>query len=90
MKTLIAALALASLVATPAFAQSYDPSIGTGNIKNPVAKAPQPATSYNAQAQVPGGGNAVHMQLPLSGNGKFGGQYNAQGYFVDQNSPGRW
>ena len=32
MKTLIAAAVLATLVAPPAFAQSYDPDIGTGNI----------------------------------------------------------
>src|SRR5262249_22507012 len=32
MKMLIAAAALATLVASPAFAQSYDPDVGTGNI----------------------------------------------------------
>lgn len=32
MKTFIATLALACLVAFPAFAQSYDPDLGTGNI----------------------------------------------------------
>ncbi|MFL5085246.1 MAG: hypothetical protein ACJ8FP_10560 [Xanthobacteraceae bacterium] len=32
MKTLIAAAALATLLAFPAFAQSYDPDLGTGNI----------------------------------------------------------
>jgi hypothetical protein len=32
MKTFITALALATLVAFPAFAQSYDPDLGTGNI----------------------------------------------------------
>jgi hypothetical protein len=32
MKTLIAAVALATLVASPALAQSWDPDVGTGNI----------------------------------------------------------
>ena len=32
MKMFIASLALATLVAFPAFAQSYDPDLGTGNI----------------------------------------------------------
>jgi hypothetical protein len=32
MKTFIAGLALASLLAFPAFGQSYDPDLGTGNI----------------------------------------------------------
>jgi hypothetical protein len=41
MKTIIAAAGLATLIAFPAFAQSYDPSVGSGNI------APR------AQAQVP-------------------------------------
>jgi hypothetical protein len=32
MKTLIAALALTTLIASPTFAQSWDPDVGTGNI----------------------------------------------------------
>jgi|SRR5262247_3209796 len=32
MKTFIAALALAGLVSFPAFAQSFDPAVGSGNI----------------------------------------------------------
>ena len=37
MKILLAALAIAAAVATPAFAQAYDPEFGTGNIvPNPV------------------------------------------------------
>jgi hypothetical protein len=51
MKNLVAALALATLVASPAFAQSYDPDVGTGNI----AHAPYGGTAgaANAFAQVP-------------------------------------
>jgi len=42
MKKAIAALALATAtaVASPAFAQSYDPSVGTGNIA-PQVRVPQ-------------------------------------------------
>ena len=32
MKSLLAAVVLATLVASPALAQSYDPDIGTGNL----------------------------------------------------------
>ena len=35
MRMLAAALALAALVASPAFAQSYDPDLGAGNIAPP-------------------------------------------------------
>jgi hypothetical protein len=32
MNKLFAAVALATIIASPAFAQSYDPSVGSGNI----------------------------------------------------------
>jgi len=32
MKKLVAAVALATIIASPAFAQSFDPSVGSGNI----------------------------------------------------------
>jgi hypothetical protein len=35
MKMLVVGVALAALVASPAFAQSYDPDVGTGNIAPP-------------------------------------------------------
>jgi len=37
MKTTIAAVLLATAIASPAFAQSYDPSVGSGNIVQPSA-----------------------------------------------------
>jgi hypothetical protein len=45
MKMLIAAAALATLVASPAFAQSYDPDLGTGTIVqwNSSTAFPQPS-----------------------------------------------
>ena len=46
MKKLIAAAALASVLVSPAFAQSYDPSVGSGNL------APQINTqAFRSQAR---------------------------------------
>ena len=46
MNQFLAVLALASLVATPALAQSYDPDLGTGNIAPaPYAAAQTPKAS---------------------------------------------
>ena len=55
MKKLMLTVALASIVASPAFAQSYDPAIGTGNI---AAQIEAPTAQSNAQAayaRVPAG-----------------------------------
>jgi len=66
MNKLIAALAFAAVViASPAFAQSFDPDIGTGNIvRVPQAAAPAPHLRLDlgargAFAQVPGGAPAA-------------------------------
>src|SRR5262249_11676441 len=57
MKTFIATLALVSLFAFPAFAQSYDPDLGTGNI------APYSAsTTYSGN--VAQGGNSLVALVP--------------------------
>jgi hypothetical protein len=62
MKTTIAAVALATLIASPAVAQSYDPSVGSGNIA-PRVTAPAPRVLYRgahgAYAQVPHGAPVV-------------------------------
>jgi len=42
MKKILAATAVAMVIAAPAFAQSYDPDLGSGNISAQVA----PSTSY--------------------------------------------
>lgn len=63
MKNIIAAVAFATLIASPAFAQSYDPSVGSGNI----APRAQASTlhlnlhrgAHAAYAQVPNGGAAI-------------------------------
>jgi hypothetical protein len=67
MKKTIAALALATVVASPALAQSYDPSVGTGNIA-PQASVPQVKLdmgAHSAYAQVRHG--AVNQFVDHSG-----------------------
>jgi hypothetical protein len=84
MKMLVAAVALATLVASPAFAQSYDPDVGSGNVV-PQAdaanylRAPVQQNDANAFAQVPAdqGSQASDYHWP---------KYTGQG--VDLNEPG--
>jgi hypothetical protein len=48
--------ALATIVAFPAFAQSYDPSIGSGNLNSaPYQKSqpPQLSSPHETRAQIP-------------------------------------
>jgi hypothetical protein len=66
MKMLFSALALAALAAVPASAQSYDPSLGSGNI------APSAMSSGIHQGQVAPGafdfkaaGNDQHIDSAL-------------------------
>jgi len=58
MNKLFAALALATLIASPAFAQSYDPSVGSGN----VAQQPTTDSTLGALAQ-----QGMHLRNDLSG-----------------------
>ena len=52
MKKLIAAAAVATALASPAFAQSYDPDVGSGNIAPPLnAHAPRGAFHAYAGSQ---------------------------------------
>jgi hypothetical protein len=53
MNKFIAAVALATLVATPALAQSYDPDLGTGNIAPAPYAAAQTTDGFQAMAQAP-------------------------------------
>ena len=61
MKMLAAAVALAALVASPAFAQSYDPDLGTGNVAptsdDPAYVAAPNQGAFGAFARVPEGGH---------------------------------
>lgn len=53
MNKLFAIVALATVIASPAFAQSFDPSVGSGNI----TQQQQPSTQGSH------GAYALHMQL---------------------------
>jgi hypothetical protein len=97
MKSLFAVVALATVVASPALAQSYDPSVGSGNLNSMPYQAAPPAqgsTPYDARAQIQQLGNAHHapVQAPRSGTGHRSpyGQYDAHGNLIDENMPGRW
>jgi hypothetical protein len=83
MKTLICAVGLATLIVAPAFAQSPTPKFGSGA----GAGAPSPR-SPRAPAQSRG------MRQPspnnLYGQRWPGARYDANGYYIDPNSPGRW
>jgi hypothetical protein len=68
MKMLVAAVALATLVASPAFAQSYDPDIGSGNIVPPYDDPEVPSTvlwgnSGSAYAQAYPGQYEAYAQV---------------------------
>jgi hypothetical protein len=55
MRMLVAGVAFATLVASPAFAQSYDPDVGTGNIVQgnySTTDTSVPARSHGAFARV--------------------------------------
>jgi hypothetical protein len=54
MKKLLAAVAFATVVAAPAFAQSFDPSVGSGNLNATPYRGGQTlqgGTSHDARAQ---------------------------------------
>ena len=98
MKYFIAIAAFATLLTSPAIAQSYDPSIGSGNINAVPYQASQPpraASPHDAHAQVPmpATPNPAGVQAPHLGGAHHGspyGQYDADGRLLDQNAPGRW
>jgi hypothetical protein len=77
MKT-IAALVLATVIASPVLAQSYDPDLGTGNI------APTAAVSSHRQAvheSVQSKFGNARAQAPASFNSGDAGQFDrAKGY----------
>jgi opacity protein-like surface antigen len=92
-KTLLAAAALVVVVASPAFAQSYDPDLGSGNVtqwydngdhlhSNPDPNWGAPYNSYyDYYAQVPGW---------YHGHRSPYAQYDQNGRLIDQNLPDRW
>src|SRR5215203_5027094 len=52
LKTILLVAGLALVTATPSLAQSYDPSIGTGNIVPYYRQAPALETAQNAYARI--------------------------------------
>jgi hypothetical protein len=75
MKTLVAAAVLATLVASPALAQSYDPDLGTGNIV-PWGGSPAYSQTHqsNANARViPGRSQARSPSSAYGAITPFGG-----------------
>ena len=66
MNKLFATVALATVIASPAFAQSYDPSVGSGNI---VQQAPDqgPLGAYAKQLHMQvGRGGVAHTGAPTA------------------------
>src|SRR5262245_6320780 len=55
MKKLMLTVALASIIASPAFAQSYDPAIGSGNIAAQIEAPRAQSNGQAAYARVPAG-----------------------------------
>jgi len=103
MKRILVAAALLA-IASPALAQSYDPDLGSGNLDaaayasdshaqannrtHPVRhRTVRRASPSQAYAQVP---QAVFPGAPAIGYRWPGARYDAYGYYIDPNSPGRW
>jgi hypothetical protein len=57
MSRIVAALMIATALASPAFAQSYDPSVGSGNIVNSPYQNNPTVPAHETYAQNP---RAVH------------------------------
>jgi hypothetical protein len=53
MSRIVAALAIATAFASPAFAQSYDPSVGSGNIVSSPYRSNPTAPAHHAYAHSP-------------------------------------
>jgi len=73
MKTILTAVAFATLIASPSFAQSYDPSVGSGNIA-PQAQAStlqlkfhRGTRAQDAFASVPYGSRVI-VESPRGGS----------------------
>jgi len=74
MNKLFAAVALATVIASPAFAQSFDPSVGSGNI---VQQAPEQG-ALGAYAR------QLHMQVGRGSVAPAGGPTSAEKALFDR------
>jgi hypothetical protein len=102
-KTLLATAALVVATASPALAQSYDPDIGSGNLnvapyagqRNPAIRHHRAVRHRTVRRASPADAYARAPSAPSSGTPAFGyrwpgARYDANGYYIDPNSPGRW
>jgi len=87
MKTLIASLALASVLAFPAFAQSYDPDLGTGNIAAGIEAPVSPSEAHGAYAQVPNKTTADARRVSGQGGVRLQSPYAAYASVTPFGSP---
>jgi hypothetical protein len=88
---LVAAMVFATLIASPALAQSYDPSVGSGNIASAPYRVDQAPQSVH-QAPQTGNPYAAYAQTPHARKGPRSpyAQYDQDGNLIDENMPGRW
>jgi hypothetical protein len=96
-KTVLATAALAVVIATPAFAQSYDPDLGSGNIvpyygqTNPNhGRTVRRAAPSDAYARTPYDAFARTPRVRNNGPRSPYAQYDTDGNLIDENMPGRW
>jgi hypothetical protein len=96
MKTILATAALAVAIASPAFGQSYDPDLGSGNVApynygqtNPTQGRTVRRVAPSAYARMP---YDAYARTPSIRDGKRSpyAQYDTEGNLIDENMPGRW
>jgi opacity protein-like surface antigen len=86
MKSLLAAVVLATLVASPALAQSYDPDIGTGNLDAAPYASNESYPVQHRTARRPAGYNAVARSTeftPALGSVYHWPKYSADGRLIN-------
>jgi hypothetical protein len=87
MNKLIAAVALATVLASPAFAQSYDPDLGTGNIAAQIEAPASRSDAQGAYAQVRHGAGAAVHRPNGQGGARLPSPYAAYGAVTPFGSP---
>jgi hypothetical protein len=104
MKRIVVAAALVFAIASPALAQSYDPDLGSGNLDaaayatsrhTQVNNRTHPVRHRTVRRASPSEAYAQSPQAAFPGAPSFGyrwpgARYDAYGYYIDPNSPGRW
>ena len=83
MKTFIAAVGLAALIAAPALAQAPAPKSRAGNVVGTSPSRGQVAPRHSRAFTQPRASDAYGQRWP-------GARYDENGYYIDPNAPGRW